>query len=152
MGQVALLALVAAGTAVAVHEQRQSAGAQQVELDLAKRQEEQAARDREVQRKRRLVAILGSQQAEAAAGGTALSGSIANISITDAKRAAEDSLIDQQNTSTRIAALGRERRTIGRLQRAESLGTILSAGEKIAARGKIGGGSKPPSSTGGVWP
>lgn len=154
MGQIALLALAAAGTAVAVHGQRQAAGAQQVELDLAARQEATAARDREVQRKRRLVAILGSQAAEASAAGVAMSGSVANVSITDAKRAGEDSLIDSVNTSTRINALRRERRTIGRASTYQSVGTILGAVDRSAQRGLIGNGrgGGGGSSSGGVWP
>lgn len=114
---------------------RQSAGAQQVELDIAKREEASAGRDREVQRKRRLAAILGAQAADAAAKGVALSGSVANISIVDAKRASEESLIDDVNTAARISALSRRRRSIGRLAKLRTATTIFKAVEDVAKRG-----------------
>ena len=61
--------------------QRQEARAQTIELEIAKREEASASRDREVQRKQRIAAILGAQAADAAANGVALSGPGANISL-----------------------------------------------------------------------
>lgn len=131
MGNFALIAL----TAASVSATRQAAGAKQVELNIAKREEASGSRDREIQRKRRIAAILGAQAADAAAKGIALSGSVANISIVDAKRASEDSLIDDVNTRARISALSRRSRSIGRIANLRSATTILGAGERIAARG-----------------
>ena len=121
--------------AATVSAQRQAAGAQQVELEVAKREESAAARDREVQRKRRTVAILGAQSASAAAKGVSLSGSVANISIVDAKRASEESMIDDVSTRARIDALSRRSRSIGRLQKLRSAATIFKAAEDAAKRG-----------------
>lgn len=135
MGQAVLIAAVVAGTAATVHSQRQATGAQEVELELAKRQEQRGAADREVQRKRRLVAILGSQRAAAAASGFAMSGSVANISITDAKRAAEDSRVDSLNSRLRIDSLSRRKRSIRRAGNAQTATTILGAVERSAERG-----------------
>ena len=129
------LPLAIGATVFSVAATRQAAGAQQAELEIAKREEASGARDREVQRKRRLVTILGAQSADAAARGVALSGSVGNISIQDAKRASEDSLIDDVNTRGRISALSRRSRSVGRLANLRSATTILGAGERIAARG-----------------
>lgn len=115
----------AAGAIYGVRAQRKAAGAQQVEMELAQRQEETAARDREIQRRRRFNAILGAQSAAAGAGGIAMSGSVANISITDASRAAEESAIDRNTTGMRIDALGRRSRSIGAMSRARTATTIL---------------------------
>ena len=115
--------------------QRQEAGAKQVELEIAKRQEASASRDRQVQRKQRITAILGAQAANAAAKGIALSGSVANISLEDAKRASRESLIDDVNTTARISALSRRSRSIGRLQKLRTAVTIFKAAERFVARG-----------------
>lgn len=122
-------------TLLKIAAQRQAAGAQQVELEIAKREESAGARDREVQRKRRITAILGAQSADAAAKGIALSGSVANISLVDAKRASEESLIDDVNTRSRIAALSRRIRSIRRLSTVKTGITILQDVERAAARG-----------------
>jgi len=108
------------------------AGAQQVELDLAARQEGLAAKDREVARKRRLVAVLGSQRAAAAAAGVALSGSVANISIADAEQASIDRLLDRTNTRITLDRIGRQRQSIGRAGVLSAGGTILSSAAVIA--------------------
>jgi hypothetical protein len=139
---------IAVSTGVAVHSQRQAAGAQQVELDVAKRQEATAMRDREVQRKRRISAILGEQSARAAAGGTAMSGSVANISITDAKRAGEESQIDDMNTRASIRAMSRQSKTVGRLANYRSATSILGATASIA--GDVAGSRPPPAGGGGT--
>lgn len=131
----ALTAITALTAGASIYAQRQAAGAQEVEMELAQRQESQAARDREVQRKRRVVALLGSQAASAAAAGVAQSGSVGNISLVDAKRAAEDSMVDDLNTRQRIDALRRRRNTIDRLSRVRTATTILGAGERLYSRG-----------------
>ena len=114
---------------------RQVAGAKQVELEITKRQEASASRDREIQRKQRLAAILGAQSADAAAKGIALSGSVANISLEDARRASRESLIDDVNTAGRISALSRRSRSIGRLQKVRTALTIFKAAERLVVRG-----------------
>lgn len=133
--EIIIITAIVASTAVGVRAQRQAAGAQQVELDIASRQEAAGARDREVKRRRRLVAILGAQAADAAARGLSMEGSVANISIEDAKRASEDSLIDDVNTRARINSLVRRRNTVGRLANLRSATTILGAAERVAGTG-----------------
>lgn len=124
---VPLLILAGASTAYTVSENRRAAGAQQVELDLAKRDEQAQALDREVQRKRRFNAILGSQNAAAAASGVMNSGSVANISLADATLEREDAAIDRNNTANRIDAYSRNRASIGRASNARTATTILGA-------------------------
>lgn len=142
--QWAIVGLTAAG---AVYSQRQATGAQEVELEMQKRGEAQAAQDREVQRKRRLNAILGSQAAEAAASGLASSGSVANISLVDASRASEESMIDSVSTRARIDSLNRQRKTITRLGNIRTATTILGAAGQAGQIGRVpgGGGSRAPS-------
>lgn len=143
--QWAIVGLTAAG---AVYANRQATGAQEVELEMQKRGEAQAAQDREVQRKRRLNAILGSQAAEAAASGLAMSGSVANISLVDAQRAGEESMIDRVNTRARIDSLNRQRKTITRLGNIRTATTILGAAGQAGQIGRVpggGGASRAPS-------
>lgn len=138
MGYFALALAVGA----TVYEQQQAAGAQQVELDMAKRQESAAAQDRELQRKRRLSAIIGAQTAAAAAQGLELSGSVANITLIDAKRAGEDSQVDRVNTQWRLDSLTRQRRTIGRLANARSAATIFNAAATVGDGSYTGSATK----------
>jgi hypothetical protein len=142
MGWVALV-----GAVVQAAAQKSSSNAQQTQLLLEKRQEQAAAQDREVQRMRRLNAILGSQNAAIAASGVVNSGSIANVSITDAKRASEDSQVDRVNTSARIIAIDTNRRAIRKAGDLQAAGTILSAAGRYYQRGSVptGGGRVTPS-------
>ena len=122
-----MIGLTAATTVYSISEQRKAAADQKGELELQQRQENLAAADREIQRKRRLNAILGSQAAAAAAGGVMNSGSIANISISDAKQARTDTLVDRVNTATRINALRRQSSSISGEANARTAGTIMGA-------------------------
>ena len=133
MGQFILLA----GAALQASAQIQESGAKEVELELAKRDESSSARDREVQRKRRIAAIIGSQAAGAAAKGLQLSGSVANISIVDAKRAGEERFIDEVNTRSRINALSRHQRSIRRVSTVRGAGSILSGFDRFSSIGKV---------------
>lgn len=128
------VALLVVTTALQVAAQQSASKAQQVQLDLQKRQEKNAATDREVQRQRRLNAILGAQNAEIAASGVVNQGSVANVSIKDAKRAAEDSQVDRINTATRITALSAQSRAIRRTANIQSAGTIFGAASSYVNR------------------
>lgn len=109
--------------------------AQERELAINRRQEEMAATDREVQRQRRLNAIIGAQHAAAAASGVAMSGSVLNLTEVDAKRAAEDSLVDNVNTGQRIRALRQQGRAIRSAGYAQLGSSIMSAGQRHLERG-----------------
>lgn len=135
------------GAVLSAAAQKSSANAQQVQLDLQKRQENAAATDREVQRQRRLNAILGAQNAAIAASGVVNQGSIANVSLLDARRAAEDSQVDRINTSTRITALRTESSAIRRTSNIQAAATIFNAAGRAYQRGSI-----PSTSVGRVTP
>jgi hypothetical protein len=132
MGWVAVVGAVVSAVA-----QKKSSDAQQVQLNLEKRQELAAAQDREVQRQRRLNAILGANNAAIAASGVVNSGSVANVSIIDAKRASEDSQVDRVNTRSRVIALDTNRRAIRKAGYLQAAGTILSAAGRYAQRGSV---------------
>ncbi len=131
MGQfLAIAALVLQASATV-----QEAGAKKVELEIAKREEASAARTREVDRRERVRTIISAQAAEAAAKGLQLTGSVANISIVDAKLAGQESFIDRANTRARIAALSRRGSSITRVANIRAAGTILTGTQRIRDRG-----------------
>lgn len=138
--------LAAASGVLGASAQVKAAGAQQVELDLAARQEKLAATDREVQRKRRLNAVLGTQAAQAAASGVAFSGSVANVSVSDAEQASVDRLVDRSNTRIVIDSINRRRKSIGRAGALSAATSILSTAGTIAQGVKIE--KKKPASGG----
>lgn len=107
------------------------AGAQQVELDLAARQEKLAFKDREVARKRRLVAVLGAQRAAFAAAGVS-GGSLANVSLSDAEQASIDRLVDRSNTRITLDRINRQRKSIGQAGVLSAGATIFSTGATLA--------------------
>ncbi len=87
-------------------------------------QERDAARGREIDRRRALLAALASQNAAAGAGGVAFSGGLAAAARRDVADARRDSLTDTVNTDARVRALrsqGRSARMIGNLGAAKSL-------------------------------
>ena len=129
-------------TALTIAAQRNAAAAEKIELKIAGREEASAARDREILRRRRTATILGKQSADAAAKGIQSMGSVANISIVDAERAREESLIDRVNTGGRIDALNRRSRSVGRLQKIRTATTIFKAVEDTRERGKTPSGGK----------
>jgi len=129
--------VLAAGTVLSASAGVKAAGAQQVELDLAARQEKLGASEREVARKNRLNAVLGAQAAEAAAMGVGFSGSVANVSISDARQASIDRLIDRSNTRITIDANRRRRSSIGKTANLRAAGGILSTAATIFDTQKI---------------
>lgn len=137
----------AVGAVLQVAAQRSSANAQQVQLTLQQRQEKAAATDRDVQRQRRLNAILGAQNAAVAASGIVNSGSVANVSLVDARRAAEDSQVDRINTSAKITALRTESKAIRRVANIQGAATIFQAAGRAYDRGDFGKISRPRVTT-----
>lgn len=131
----AAVTTAAVGTYMQVQANNQAADEKKAELVSQSQQEKAAAIDRELQRKRRLSAILGAQAAEAAASGLAMSGSVANISINDAKIGTEDNIIDAGNTRARINSYDRTSRSIGKIASYQNAGTIMSGAERIFSAG-----------------
>jgi hypothetical protein len=131
-GPVAGLAIGSA--AASTIGQRRATQAREVELTLMQRQEESASRDREVQRQRRINALMGAQAAQAAAQGVQLSGSVGNISLEDARLAGEASMIDDINTRQRIDALSRNRATLTSQSNFRTATQILNTADRFVSR------------------
>lgn len=84
---------------------RAAGKAQETETQIAAQAEGDAARQREIQRKRNLLRAISSQAASAAAAGVALEGSPTSLINLDIAEAKEDYDVDSLNTKTRQRAL-----------------------------------------------
>lgn len=129
MEWVAVGSLLAAGAGGAIA-QRRAGQYQDIQYRQQAQQEQDASRDREIDRRRRLVSALASQNAEAGALGAAPGvGSRAAIALTDARRAGYESLADRASTNRRsllLRSAGREARKQG------NLGAFATAAETTA--------------------
>jgi hypothetical protein len=123
---IAMAALTVASGAREAQGQRASGRIAATEHDIAARTEGDAARQREIERKRNLMRAISSQVARAgAAGADASHGSLAAAMEFDIRQAREDSAVDTVNTQTRqrlLQARGANTREAGR---AAARGTIL---------------------------
>lgn len=90
-------------------------------------QETDAARDREIDRRRRLVTALASQNAEAGALGIAPVGSTSAIALSDVRRARYETLADKAGTGRRSLML-RSSAKHARSQGALTAGATLLGG------------------------
>jgi hypothetical protein len=105
---------------------QQRASGQEIALQYkeTEKQEGDAARQREIDRRKNLLRALASQNAEVGAAGAEFSGSIGNAARVDIEQAADDSLVDEVNVArnARVARLsGREARRAGNARAATSL-------------------------------
>lgn len=124
MGQFALIAVALAGTGLAAAQQYRSGKLQEYQFKAEAAQEGDAARQREIDRKRNLLRALASQRASAAAGGADFSGSLGNLARVDIEQAATDLEYDKVNTGRRtrvLRASGKEAAKAGELAAGASL-------------------------------
>lgn len=129
--EFAALALFAAGTGAQIKAQQNAGKAAQIEYKQRAQQEVDAGRDREIDRRRRLMSALSSQNAEAGALGIDTSGSRTALALTDARMASRDSLTDRAMTNRRATMLisaGREARNQANLQSGATLLDSVSTG------------------------
>jgi hypothetical protein len=130
------LAATVGATAVSVKASQNAGKAAQIQHNEQAKQEEMAARDREIERRRRLVQSLASQNAEAGAMGIdPTTGSRRAITLEDQRRSQMDSLTDRAMTGRRALMLrsaGRNARSQANL---ESAATILNTTSTIAGAG-----------------
>lgn len=99
-------ALTVAAGATAVAAYKSSGDYDKIAYEERAKSEADAARDREIDRRRRLVSALSSQNAEAGAVGAAPGiGSRKAIALSDARRASYESLADKANTGRRSLML-----------------------------------------------
>jgi hypothetical protein len=130
---IALAASAAAGVMAAKEQRRAGIFAEkQAEIDV--KAEGDAAREREIDRKRGLLRAIASQQAMAAAAGISTSeGAVARIVQLDNAQSARDLYVDTANTRARQSAL----RTQGRVARMQGANaatmTLLDTAAKAYA-------------------
>lgn len=105
-GAIATTATVISG-ALAGRQQYIAGKEAQITSRMEAQQERDAARGREIERKRGLLRALATQSAVAGAQGVAFSGGKAAIARADIRDAVEDLMVDRVNTNRRIFALGR---------------------------------------------
>lgn len=120
-------ATVAAGTASAINA-RNAGLATKIQYKQQAQQEADAAKDREIERRRALIEAVGTQNAEGSAAGDDLGGSRRAIVLEDIRRNRLDNLTDRAMTNRRATTLrsaGRAARRSGNLQAA---GTLLDTG------------------------
>lgn len=114
---------------------RQAGKATQAELEIEARAEGDAARQREIERKRNLMRAISSQQAYAGAGGVRIDqgspAALVNLDIAESRR---DQNVDNINSGTRQRALrfrGANARTAANAQARATL--IDTAGRTVHA-------------------
>ncbi len=131
MGQFALAAVALGSGVLAAGAQIRSGALQEYQFKEEAAQEGDAAKQREIDRKRNLLRALASQRAGAAAGGAEFSGSLGNLARVDIEQAATDLEYDKTNTKRRqrvLKASGRE----------AVKGAELAAGGSLIDSGKKG--------------
>lgn len=121
-------AAVAAGTYASVRSSQNAAKATEIQYNEQAKDEASAARDREIERRRKLVQALSSQAAAAGASGVDQSvGTRKAIALADLNAASYDSLQDRARTNRRSLLLrgaGKNARRQGNL---ESAGIVINA-------------------------
>jgi hypothetical protein len=125
-------ATVLAGGASVVS-QRRAGALQQIAYKEQAKQEEFSARDREIERRRRLVQAIASQNAEAGALGLdPTMGSRRAIMLEDVKRARFDDLTDRAMTTRRATSLKSAGRESRRQANFQSDVTLLDTAGSVA--------------------
>lgn len=144
--EAAMLAVAVIGAGTGVYSAVSQGEAQDAQAKAQANQEQEAARGREIQRRRQLIQALASQSAAAGAKGAAPSGSIAGMAGADVAYERQDSLFDTSRSNTLqdvLRARGRNARVGGYVNAGGSLMDSLSSGYKT-----FGGGTASPGSSG----
>lgn len=135
MGQQAgwiFVALLAGSQLYAGYEKKQAGKAQAAELKAKIKQEEMSARDREIQRRQRLLKALGQRSAQLGAQGTTFEGSPSALLVNDFRQYELEKTTDIAQLAAvknQYSAAARNYQTIGRLG---MIGGILGAGAAVA--------------------
>lgn len=137
MAQALPYILVAASTVVSIKGQKDAANAAQTEARVESRREGDAARSREIQRRRALLRSLASQNASAGAAGVAPNSTVANADI---QYAVDDLMTDRGNTSSVQAQLALQAKNAGRASRIGIASSLLDGASKTY---DLTGSSKP---------
>lgn len=123
-----LIAAVAGSGAAAVSA-RNAGKAQEIQYKEQAKQEEVAAKDREIERRRSLIDSIATQNAEAGAVGDSINvGSRRAIALEDIRRSRLDNLTDRAVTGRNTLNLRSQGRFAKRNGNLQAAGTLLQAG------------------------
>lgn len=127
-----------AATAVAVagvaYADYKSGIAQQEEYAARAEEEKMAAKDREIQRRNKLLQALAQRNVSSASSGTALEGTDIALVNRDFSEYSIDSLTNEAMTAARVESLNRAG------SNAKAIGTIKGVSGLIGAAGAVAGG------------
>ncbi len=130
------LGVTAASAGLAYTSQRRAGALQENAYKEQAKEEEFSARDREIQRRQRLIQAIASQNSEGGALGIdPTSGSPRAILLEDAKRAKFDDLTDRAMTTRRAATLRSTGREARRSSNIQAGATLLDTAGSIAGAG-----------------
>lgn len=107
--------------------------AQKQQADMEAKREGDAARGREVERRRALLRAIATQSAEAGAGGISFEGAVQNLAQKDIEYASDDLLADEANTRSIQARLRAQGRNAVRAGRVGAVTTLLDTGVKAGS-------------------
>lgn len=122
--------LTVASGVVAAKSARDAGKAQAAQYQAEAVQEGDAARQREIERKRNLLRAISSQGARAAAGGAQFSGSLETIARNDISQASNDLLVDKVNTIRKTRALKAGAKESVRAGNAQAAVSLLDTASK----------------------
>lgn len=114
--------------------QKQAGIIQQQELKAEAAGEADAARGREIERRRALLRALSTQNATAGAGGVTTDGSVGMLARRDIEDASSDLLTDANNSAQRIRMLGLRGENARRVGSAQAATTLLDTASNVAGR------------------
>lgn len=120
-----VVAVVATG-AVAAHGQKQSAKAQEIELEQQAEQEEFAAESRELKRRQQLNKVLQANMVSQAADGMMGEGTPQSIALESAKQASISEGVESLSSKLKQAQLRRQGRNVMRAGNIQAATTLLS--------------------------
>lgn len=121
--------------AVSATQERNAGIAKEQEATATAAAEGDAARQREIGRRRALVRALASQNARAGATGLQTDGSIGSLIRSDINDASNDLLVDRANSQQRIASLRASGKAARRAGDLGAIGSLLDSGTKLARAG-----------------
>lgn len=128
-----ILGATVASAGLAINQNLQEGRIAKAEADIKVNAEGDAARQREIDRKRALQRSISARQAEAGARGVAFSeGSAAAITNLDISELQDDLQVDRANTRQRQAMLRSQGRAAKMASRAKAVGTLLDTVKGVA--------------------
>ena len=135
--------LTAAAGGTAAYGQYQAGKAQQYEYQRQAEQEKVSARDREIERRNRLLQALAQRNVSSAAGGASLEGSPIALINRDVREFSLESLSSEATTASRVAGLRAAGISAKRIGTINAFSSVFSTGASVAGMGAIG--KKPPT-------